>query len=406
MHLSVPATGQGHGEVVKAAEHATAFAGGDPLVFGGDLNLRPRQHQAAFDELRERFGLAAPTAPRAIDHLLCAGLDTVEAAARAARLRARVGGAERPADQAFRPRARRSTVQHEIVHATAHPRTVLPGHPDQKEQENSWRSNGAAESRRSGGAKKTAAKSKSTATKRASARQGIHVPCGARRDRPRPSRAQPDRASAQAVRRRSQGGGHAQVGVAPSARRQPRRVRQSARTARRLQRCEQDSQARAPMPLACPPRPWPSCARRISKRLIDPLGLVMLTRSRIEDTLQEAVSSWAGDRRRRPGPHLDPARARAQADQRRDGRSGGVARTPAERRSRSAPSAATEAARRARTQVEDATARARREAVKQGDPLLAQADRARRAAGVGPSFPITGYDDLTFSPSRPASDSC
>ena len=34
--------------------------------------------RAAFDELRERFGLAAPTAPRAIDHLLCAGLDTVE----------------------------------------------------------------------------------------------------------------------------------------------------------------------------------------------------------------------------------------------------------------------------------------------------------------------------------------
>ena len=27
--------------------------------------------------------------------------------------------------------------------------------------------------------------------------------------------------------------------------------------------------------------------------------------------------------------------------------------------------------------------------------MLAQADRARRAAGVGPSFPITGYDDLT-----------
>ena len=29
------------------------------------------------------------------------------------------------------------------------------------------------------------------------------------------------------------------------------------------------------------------------------------------------------------------------------------------------------------------------------DPVLAQADRARRAAGVGPSFPILGYDDLT-----------
>ena len=27
--------------------------------------------------------------------------------------------------------------------------------------------------------------------------------------------------------------------------------------------------------------------------------------------------------------------------------------------------------------------------------MLAQADRARRAVGVGPSFPITGYDELT-----------
>ena len=78
MHLSVPSTGQGHAEVVKAAEHAQAFANGEPLIFGGDLNLRPRQHAATFDEVRERFGLAAPTAPRAIDHLLCAGLDTVE----------------------------------------------------------------------------------------------------------------------------------------------------------------------------------------------------------------------------------------------------------------------------------------------------------------------------------------
>ncbi len=44
MHLSVPSTRQGHAEAVHAAELATAFAGGDPLIFGGDLNLRPRQH--------------------------------------------------------------------------------------------------------------------------------------------------------------------------------------------------------------------------------------------------------------------------------------------------------------------------------------------------------------------------
>jgi hypothetical protein len=48
---------------------------------------------------------------------------------------------------------------------------------------------------------------------------------------------------------------------------------------------------------------------------------------------------------------------------------------------------------RARKQVEDATSRAR----DAGDQVLAQADRARRVAGVGPSFPVIGYDDLTAS---------
>ena len=33
--------------------------------------------------------------------------------------------------------------------------------------------------------------------------------------------------------------------------------------------------------------------------------------------------------------------------------------------------------------------------MKAADQVLAQADKVRRAAGVGPSFPITGYDDLT-----------
>jgi len=77
MHLSVPGTAQGTAEVLHAAALATEWAGGDPLVFGGDLNLRPAGHRAAFDDLRERFGLAAPTGPRAIDHLLARSLDVV-----------------------------------------------------------------------------------------------------------------------------------------------------------------------------------------------------------------------------------------------------------------------------------------------------------------------------------------
>jgi len=77
MHLSVPSTSRGMAEALRAATLATEWAGGDPLVFGGDLNLRPADHRAAFDDLHDRFGLAAPTGPRAIDHLLARSLDVV-----------------------------------------------------------------------------------------------------------------------------------------------------------------------------------------------------------------------------------------------------------------------------------------------------------------------------------------
>ena len=53
------------------------------------------------------------------------------------------------------------------------------------------------------------------------------------------------------------------------------------------------------------------------------------------------------------------------------------------------------AADRARKQVEDATSRIRSRATKTADPAIATVDRARRTAGVGPTFPVLGYDDLT-----------
>jgi hypothetical protein len=64
-------------DVLLAAERATEWAGEAPLLFGGDLNLRPAEEPGAFDQLRERFGLGGPTGPRAIDHLLSRGLETV-----------------------------------------------------------------------------------------------------------------------------------------------------------------------------------------------------------------------------------------------------------------------------------------------------------------------------------------
>jgi len=74
MHLSVDSTGHGPGEVARAAERAVAFAGDRPLVFGGDLNLRPARQPEAFAELVRRHGLAPPTGPHAIDHLLARGM--------------------------------------------------------------------------------------------------------------------------------------------------------------------------------------------------------------------------------------------------------------------------------------------------------------------------------------------
>jgi len=64
-------------DVLKAARAADRWAGGSPLIFGGDLNLRPAENPEVFAQLEGEFGLAAPTGPKAIDHLLVRGLETV-----------------------------------------------------------------------------------------------------------------------------------------------------------------------------------------------------------------------------------------------------------------------------------------------------------------------------------------
>lgn len=65
-------------DVLRAASAASEWAGDAPLLFGGDLNLRPAESPQAFAELEERFGLSGPTGPKAIDHLLARGLETIE----------------------------------------------------------------------------------------------------------------------------------------------------------------------------------------------------------------------------------------------------------------------------------------------------------------------------------------
>jgi polyhydroxyalkanoate synthesis regulator phasin len=105
----------------------------------------------------------------------------------------------------------------------------------------------------------------------------------------------------------------------------------------------------------------------LRKNLIRPMEMVMLSRERIEEVLGEAV---------------DQGRVTARDAQRIT--SGLV--------------------KRGQRQTSDVlkdlenlldTSKARGRAVRRASPVLAQADRLRRTAGVGPSFPITGYDELT-----------
>lgn len=78
LHASAGLPEQASVEVVRAAKAALEWSGGDPLVFGGDLNIRPKRTPAPFEILRERLGLDEPTAPDAIDHVLARGLHVVD----------------------------------------------------------------------------------------------------------------------------------------------------------------------------------------------------------------------------------------------------------------------------------------------------------------------------------------
>jgi len=64
-------------DVLRAAAAAAQWAGDAPLLFGGDLNLRPAEDPVAFERLRDEFGLSGTTGPRAIDHLLTRGIEVL-----------------------------------------------------------------------------------------------------------------------------------------------------------------------------------------------------------------------------------------------------------------------------------------------------------------------------------------
>jgi endonuclease/exonuclease/phosphatase family metal-dependent hydrolase len=65
-------------DVLLAAEAASGWAGDAPLIFGGDLNLRPAENPEVFAKLAADFGLDSPTTgAKKIDHVLVRGLEVV-----------------------------------------------------------------------------------------------------------------------------------------------------------------------------------------------------------------------------------------------------------------------------------------------------------------------------------------
>jgi polyhydroxyalkanoate synthesis regulator phasin len=114
-------------------------------------------------------------------------------------------------------------------------------------------------------------------------------------------------------------------------------------------------------------------------RPIKPRDLVMLTRERIQETLDEAAAR--GRVTRKDANELVAElvrRGRSQTDE--------------------LVGDLEQLLERGREQLETATRRARK--TEPVDRLVRGADRARRAAGVGPSFPILGYDDLNVGQVR------
>jgi polyhydroxyalkanoate synthesis regulator phasin len=113
---------------------------------------------------------------------------------------------------------------------------------------------------------------------------------------------------------------------------------------------------------------------QVINRIIKPLGLVVLSRERIQEVLDDAAER--GRVTRSDANELVAelvSRGRQQTDQ---------LLSDAER-----------LLGRGRQQIGAATMRARR--TESLDLLLRSADRARRTVGTGQSFPILGYDELT-----------
>ncbi|HEY5319147.1 MAG TPA: hypothetical protein VIJ20_14250 [Solirubrobacteraceae bacterium] len=132
---------------------------------------------------------------------------------------------------------------------------------------------------------------------------------------------------------------------------------------------------RAPRTSTGPPKQAPAgVGEQIAGGVTRPLDVVVLTRDRIQDTLDDFA--LRGRVTRDDANELVAELVRRGREQTDD-----------------ILSEFEQLLDRGRDQLESATKRARR--TDPVDRLVRTADRARRTVGVGPAFPILGYDDLT-----------
>ena len=110
----------------------------------------------------------------------------------------------------------------------------------------------------------------------------------------------------------------------------------------------------------------------LRKNLIKPTGMVLLTRDRIEEALQKSGKLSAKDARGIAGDLVKRGRKETD-DVLKDLES---------------------LLDKGRRDVSKRATKARGRALHAASPAIAQADKARRAAGVGSKFPISLYDDL------------
>ena len=114
---------------------------------------------------------------------------------------------------------------------------------------------------------------------------------------------------------------------------------------------------------------------QLVNRILEPLGLLVLSQERIDETVNDAA---ARGRLTRRDAELLAMELIQRGRQQTDDLLSDLDRTLG----------------RGRQQLDVATRRAR---MATPDGLIRSADRARRSIGVGPSFPILGYDDLTVA---------